>query len=153
MDSHMQVLATHFSTVYNTKHLDPYLWNHTSCNCLFLRQWCRNVASGADRDLDIGLLVVKAHPFVSVLFREAFSHPYISFFHLLINGFSVTSFRTFFADPLPSFNWWALSLGEKKIIWRQLAYNQLMSQQRPHFSAHSKAKANYKITNLRKIGN
>ena len=26
---------------------------------------------------------------VSVLFREAFSHPYISFFHLLVNGFSV----------------------------------------------------------------
>ena len=28
-----------------------------------------------------------------------------------------------------------------------------MSQQGPHFSPHSKAKANYKITNLRKIGN
>ena len=26
---------------------------------------------------------------VSVLFREAISHPYISFFHLLVNGFSV----------------------------------------------------------------
>ena len=26
---------------------------------------------------------------VSVLFREVFSHPYISFFHLLVNGFSV----------------------------------------------------------------
>ena len=26
---------------------------------------------------------------VSVLFRDAFSHPYISFFHLLVNGFSV----------------------------------------------------------------
>ena len=26
---------------------------------------------------------------VSVLFREAFSHPYISLFHLLVNGFSV----------------------------------------------------------------
>ena len=24
--------------------------------------------------------------------------------HLLVNVFSVTSFRTFFADPLPSFN-------------------------------------------------
>ena len=28
-----------------------------------------------------------------------------------------------------------------------------MSQQGPHFSPHSKAKANYKSTNLRKIGN
>ena len=27
---------------------------------------------------------------VSVLFREAISHPYISFFHLLVNGFCVT---------------------------------------------------------------
>ena len=26
---------------------------------------------------------------VPVLFREVFSHPYISFFHLLVNGFSV----------------------------------------------------------------
>ena len=25
---------------------------------------------------------------MSILFREAFSHPYISFFHLLVNGFS-----------------------------------------------------------------
>ena len=34
---------------------------------------------------------------VPVLFREVFSHPYISFFHLLVNGFSVTCFRTFFS--------------------------------------------------------
>ena len=34
---------------------------------------------------------------VPVLFREAFSHPYISFFHLLVNVFCITSFRTFFA--------------------------------------------------------
>ena len=39
--------------------------------------------------------IVESSSFVSVLFREAISHPYISFFHLLINGFSVTSFRTF----------------------------------------------------------
>ena len=50
------------------------------------------VASGADRHLDItfGLQVVESSSHVSVLFREAFSHPYISFFHLLVNGFSVT---------------------------------------------------------------
>ena len=28
----------------------------------FLRQWCRDVASGAERHLDIGLQVVEAHP-------------------------------------------------------------------------------------------
>ena len=43
------------------------------------------VASGADRHLDItfGLQVVESLSFVSVLFRIAFSHPYISFFRLL----------------------------------------------------------------------
>ena len=52
-----------------------------------------DVASGADRYLDItfGLEVVESSSLVSVLFREAFSHPYISFFHLLVNGFCVTS--------------------------------------------------------------
>ena len=38
MVSHMQVLATHFSTLHNTKYLDAYLCNHTSFTCLFLRQ-------------------------------------------------------------------------------------------------------------------
>ena len=33
--------------------------------------------------------VVESSSLVSVLFREAISHPYISFFHLLVNGFSV----------------------------------------------------------------
>ena len=43
-------------------------------------------------------------------------------------------------------------MGGEILKWRQLAHNQLMSQQRPHFSPHSKAKA-YKSINLRKIGN
>ena len=47
-------------------------------------------------------------------------------------------------DPSPSFNRWAVSLGGEKLKWRQLAHHQLMSQQRPHFSSHSKVKANYK---------
>ena len=49
----------------------------------------RDVASGADRHLDItfGLQVVERSFLVSVLFREVFSHPFISFFHLLVNGF------------------------------------------------------------------
>ena len=33
--------------------------------------------------------VIESSSFVPVLFREVFSHPYISFFHLLVNGFSV----------------------------------------------------------------
>ena len=33
--------------------------------------------------------VVESSSLVSVLFGEAFSHPYISFIHLLVNGFSV----------------------------------------------------------------
>ena len=34
--------------------------------------------------------IVESSSLVSVLFREAISHPYISFFHLLVNGFSLT---------------------------------------------------------------
>ena len=58
MVSHMQVSATLPSTVHNTKYLDPYLRNHISFSCLFLKQWCRDVASGADRHLDITLISV-----------------------------------------------------------------------------------------------
>ena len=59
----------------------------------------------------------------------------------------------FFAHPLPSFNWWEVSVVGEELKWRQLAHQQLMSQQGTHFSPQSKAKANYKSTNLRKIGN
>ena len=44
-----------------------------------------------------------------------------------VNGFSVTCFRTFFADPLPSFNWWVVSVGGEELKWHQLAHHQLMS--------------------------
>ena len=99
--SHMLVLATPFSTVHNSKYLDPYHWSHISFSCLFLRQWCRDVASGADRHLDItfGLHLVESSSLVSVLFREAFNHPYISFFYVVVNGFSVTCFHTFLQTP------------------------------------------------------
>ena len=53
---------------------------------MVLEAVCRDVASGADRLLDIGLQVVESSSLVSVLFREVFSHPYI-FFHLFANGF------------------------------------------------------------------
>ena len=55
----------------------------------FWRQWWRDVASGADRHLDItfGLQVVESSSLLSVLFREAFSRPYISFFHFTSKWF------------------------------------------------------------------
>ena len=80
-----------------------------------------DVASGADRQFDItcGLQVVESSSLVSLLFRETFNHFYISYFHLLVNGFSVTCFRTFFVDPLPSFNWWAVSVGWEELKWHR----------------------------------
>ena len=63
----------------------------------------RDVASGIDRhpdrteiDFADSYRVIESSSLVPVLFREVFSHPYISFFHLLVNGFSVTCFRFFF---------------------------------------------------------
>ena len=94
------------------------------------------MASGTDMHHDItffGLQVVKSSSLVSVLFREAFIYPYISFFHLLVNVFFVTSFHTFFEDPLPSLYWWAVSVGWEELKWRQLAHHQLMSQPRTSF--------------------
>ena len=46
-------------------------------------------------------------------------------------------------------------MGDEELKWRQLAlpHHHLMSQQGPHFSPHSEAKANDKRPNLRKIGN
>ena len=38
--------------------------------------------------------VIESSSLVSVLFREVFSHPYISFFHLLVNGFCDTVTKT-----------------------------------------------------------
>ena len=99
-------------------------------------------------DIAFGLQVVESSSLVSVLFREVFSLPYIS----IVNGSSVTCFRTFFADPIPSFNWWAVSVGREELKWHQLAHHQLMSQQGLRFSLHSKAKANDKSRNLRKNG-
>ena len=99
MVSNMLVLATPSSSMHNT-----VLNTKTiiiSFSCLFLRQCCRDVASGADRHLDITfrLQVVESSSLVSILFREAFSNPYISFFHLLVNGFSVTVFAVIQALP------------------------------------------------------
>ena len=40
-------------------------------------------------DITFRLLVVESSSLVSLIFREAFSQPYISFFHLLIKFLSV----------------------------------------------------------------
>ena len=49
----------------------------------------------------MGLQVVEAHPLFPYFLEKCLAIP---FFHLLVNGFSVTCFRTFFMDPLPYFN-------------------------------------------------
>ena len=76
-----------------------------SFSCLFLRQSCRDVALGTDRHPDrteiyFRLQIQGNRKLIPCFrtFREVFSHPYISFFHLLVNGFCVTSFRTFLAN-------------------------------------------------------
>ena len=96
-----------------------------------MMQRCRVVASGADKHLDItfSLQAVESCSLVSILFREAFNHPYISFFHLIVNGFSVTCFHTLFMDPLSSFHWWAVLVGGEELKWHQLAHHKLMSHQ------------------------
>ena len=40
----------------------------------------------------------------------------------------------------------------EKLKWRQLAHHQLMSQQEPHFSPHSKAKEGKLVTRFSKLG-
>ena len=90
--------------------------------------------------------IVESSSLVSVLFQEAISHPYI-FFHLLINVFSVTSFRTFSKTPYLYY-----SGGRGGIKMASAKNNQLISSQGPHFSPRSTAKTNDKSTNLRKNG-
>ena len=50
--------------------------------------------------------------------------------------------------PYPNYSGGRYVDGEK-LMWRQLAHNQLISLQGPHFSPHSAAKTNDKSTNLR----
>ena len=69
---------------------------------------------------------------------------------LLVNGFSVTCCRTFFVDPLPSFNCWVVLLGGVKIKMALTSTPSVIEPTRPYFSPHSKAKA--KRPNRKKIG-
>ena len=92
MVSHMQVLATHFSTVHNINTWIPALLVLAACSC-----GSDEAASVTDRHLDIGLQVVEAHPsFPYFLEKRLAIPPSISFFHLLVNGFSVTCLPPFF---------------------------------------------------------
>ena len=96
---------------------------------------------------------MKALPLFPYLLEKRLTIPTSPFFSFTSKCFfSATCFRTFFADPLPSFDWWAVSVGEEELKCHQLAHHQLMSQQGPHFSPHSRAKVNDKSTNLRKNG-
>ena len=95
--------------------------------------------------------IVESSSLVSLLFREAISHPYISFFHLLVNGFSVTSSRTFSKTPYLYYTGGGIG-GRGGIKMASAKNNQLISSQGPHFSPCSTAKTNDKSTNLRKNG-
>ena len=99
--------------------------------------------------------IVESSSLVSVLLLEEISHPYISSFHLLVNGFSVTSFRTFSKTPYlyytgGRYRWGGGGGGGIKMA--SAKNNQLISSQGPHFSPRSTAKTNDKSTNLRKNG-
>ena len=48
----------------------------------------------------MGLQVVEAHSLFPYFLEKRLAIPTSPFFHLLVNGFSVTCFRTFVADPL-----------------------------------------------------
>ena len=88
MVSHMQVLATPSSTVHST-------WILTT----EVLAACRDVASGADRHLDMGLQVVEAHPVFPYFLQKRLAIP--------TSGFSVTFFcylfPYFFRGPLTFF--------------------------------------------------
>ena len=66
-------------------------------------------------DITFGLQVVESPSLASVFFREVFSHPYISFSHLLVKWFMRYEFPYFFNDPLPSLYWWAVLVGREEL--------------------------------------
>ena len=106
--SHMQVLASPLLSVHNIKYTrfaGPLPLKAFSFICLFLKQWCRDVASGIDRHPDrteiYFRLQIQGSPRLihcSCTFWRSLNHPYISFFHLLVNGFCVTISVLFLAN-------------------------------------------------------
>ena len=97
------------------------------------------------------LQIVESSSLVSILFREAISHPYISFFHLLVNGFSLLV-SILFRRPLTFILLVGDIGGQGGIKMESAKNNQLISSQGPHFSPCSTAKTNDNSTNLRKNG-
>ena len=69
--------------------MPEFILRYSKILMMVLEAVIRDIASDADRHLDItfGLQLVESSSIVSVLFREAFNHPYISFLHCLVNGF------------------------------------------------------------------
>ena len=83
---HKPVLAIPSSTVHILK-----TWILITETILVLAacSWGRDVAL-------FGQQVDENSSLVSVLFREAFSYPYISYFHFLVNSFSFTCLSPYF---------------------------------------------------------
>ena len=91
MVSHMQVLVTPSSTVYNNTWIltTEIISGLPACACS-IRHYITFISD---------CKVVESSSLVSVRFIEAFKHNYIS---VVVN--SGTSFRTFFADPYLPYN-------------------------------------------------
>ena len=94
--SHMQVLATTLLSLHNIKYSFCWILQLKAYNFSysFLRQWCRDEHQALTGILteqkfisDCRYRVIESSSLVPVLFREVFSHTYIYFFHLLVNGF------------------------------------------------------------------
>ena len=80
--------------------------------------------------LDIGLHVFEAHPLFLYFLEKRLAILTSPFFHLLLNSFSVTSFRTFLRTPYLLLIDGRYHSARKKLKWASVP--------------HSKSKANYK---------
>ena len=87
--------------------------------------------------------VVESSSLVSVLIQEAISHPYISFFHFLINGFLLLV-SVLFRRPLTFIILVGGIGGQEGIKMASAKNNQLISSEQPHFSPRSTVKTNGK---------
>ena len=90
------LLSVHNIIILNTDYAGPLQLKEFSFSYLFLRQALTGILTEQKFISDCRYRVIENSSLVPVLFREVFSHPYISLFHLLVNGLSVTCFRTFF---------------------------------------------------------
>ena len=86
----------------------------------------------ADRHLDI-TFVLQVVPLFPYFINKCLAIPTFPFFHILVNGFCVTIFCTFFDDPFLSLYCWVVSVGEENLNWCQLAHHQLMNKPETSF--------------------